>query len=222
MKYLYTVFCLSLLSYLAESVYAQNSISLGPKVGLGFSIPMQAVRQSINGMSYNLRGNASYSFGFMGQYILGDRLGIETGTVISYQQYSRMDLKNSIKSLLSIDSSIGIINYQIPIQLFYKFNHPTNPYKHFKITSGMSLDMLEAEFLYQQYNHLILSKYLIEFRMGNEGKRFGRLEYGLQYQCSIGGEHNFPRSTKNSSDALSIKYSLISFNIYYFFLNKDL
>ncbi|MBO9699980.1 MAG: hypothetical protein J7604_07200 [Sporocytophaga sp.] len=222
MKYLFTLFYLSLFPFLVKSVDAQNSISAGPKVGLGYSIPTLAIRQSANGINYELRGNASYSLGFLGQYILGDRLGIESGTAISYQQFSRKDLKNSFKSLMSIDSSIGVINYQIPIQLFYKFSHPTNPYKYFKITSGISLDMLEVEFLYQQYNHLILSKYLVEFRMGNEGKRYGRFEYGLQYQCSIGGYHNFPRSKQNASDSLNIKYSIISFNLYYFFLNKDI
>lgn len=222
MKYLFTVFCLSLFPYLVKSVHAQNGISLGAKAGLGFSIPTLAARQSVNGINYELRGNTAYSIGFLGQYTLGDRLGIETGTAISYQQFSRKDIKNSFKSLMSIDSSIGVINYQIPIQLFYKFSHPTNPYKYFKVTSGVSLDMLEVEFLYQQYNHLILSKYLIEFRMGNEGKRYGRFEYGLQYQCSIGGYQYFPRSKQNASDSLSIKYSIISFNFYYFFFNRDI
>lgn len=222
MKYSFTALCLSIFLYLPESAYAQNSISLGAKAGLGFSIPTLAVRQSINGINYDLRGNASYSFGFLGQYILGDRLGIETGTVLSYQQYSRKDLKTSMESLFSIDSSVGIIDRQIPIQIFYKFTHPTNPYKHFKITSGMSVDWLEVEFLNQKYNNLFISKFLLEIRMGNEGRRYGRFEYGLQYQCSVGGNHYFPRDKQNTSDSLSIKYSVISLNLYYFFFNTDI
>src|SRR5690606_33474077 len=151
-----------------------------------------------------------------------DRLGIETGAVINYQQYSRKELRNSFKSLLSIDSSIGIFNRQIPIQLFYKMNHPTNPYHHFKITSGISLDWLEAEFLNQKYNSMFVSSLLFGLRMGTEGKKSGRFEYGLQYQYSLGGFHEFTAEGNKTGESLSIKYSLVSFNFYYFFFNRDL
>lgn len=211
-----------LFPYLVKPVHGQNSISLGAKGGLGTSIPTLSALKSINGITYELRGNASYSIGLLGQYILGDRLGIETGIASNYQQYSRKDLKNSFKSLLSLDSSIGIINRQIPIQLFYKMNHPTNPYQHFKITSGISLDWLEAEYKHQKYNTMFISNFLIGLRMGTEGKRYGRVEYGLQYQYSLGGFHQFKTAGNITGESLSIKYSLISFNFYYFFFNKDL
>lgn len=222
MKYLFTLFYLLLFLFMSNPVFAQSSISLGAKAGMGISIPTLAAKHSINNINYELKGNAFYSAGFLGQYILGDRLGIETGTVISYQQYSRKDLRNSLGSLFSIDSSIGIIDRQVPIQIFYNFNHPTNPYKNFKITSGLSIDWLEVAFLNQSYNNLFISKFLAEIRIGNEGKRFGRVEYGLQYQYSLGGFHQFTAAGNKTGESLSIKYSLISFNFYYFFFNRDL
>src|SRR5689334_9238304 len=130
MKYSFCLLCFSLFPFMVLSGYSQSSLSIGAIGGFGFSVPSKAVSYTSNGVNSYLRGNAFYSLGVLGQYILGDRLGIETGFLNNYQQYSPMN-SNSFKSFLSIDSSLGIINHQIPIQLLFKFNHPTDPYKHF-------------------------------------------------------------------------------------------
>jgi hypothetical protein len=204
--------------------YSQNTYSIGAKGGFGFTAPSVNATLITNSNSYNLRNNVFFSGGVLGQYLLGDLFGIETGILMTYQTYARKDLvSGSIKNFLGWNNSIGgIHDYQIPIQLIYKIKHPTNPYRHFKITAGASLDWLTTEFLKKPHSSLFISNLLLGIRMGNQRGKRGRIECGLEYEYTIGGKYNFNMKTEKGTDVLNAKYSVLSFNLYYFFLNRGL
>jgi hypothetical protein len=222
MRYLFFIFSFTLILS-SQLSYSQNTYSLGAKGGFGFNAPSVNATLITNSNSYNLRNNVFFSGGVLGQYLLGDLFGIETGILMTYQTYARKDLvSGSIKNFLGWNNSVGIHDYQIPIQLIYKIKHPTNPYRHFKITAGASLDWLTTEYLKKPHNSLFISNLLLGIRMGNQKGKRGRIECGLEYQYTIGGRYNFNMKTDKGIDIFNAKYSVLSFNLYYFFLNRDI
>ena len=83
-------------------------------------------------------------------------------------------MKSSPKYYLGWNYTIGMNDYQVPIQFIYKINSKTNPYKHFKITAGASLDWLTTEYLKKQQNSLFQSNLLVGVRFANQKGKLGQ------------------------------------------------
>ncbi len=220
----YTVYCFLLLVFLKYNLcYPQNNFNLGVKGSTGITIPSSNTSFDIGSVTYSLRNNIFYSGGVLGQYMLHDLIGIESGILISYQTFRKRDVtKNFIKNYLGWNSLIGVNDYQIPIQMIYKINHPTNPFKHFKITAGASLDWLSTEYLKKSKSSLFVSNILVGLRIGNKKGKWGRIDYGLEYQFSMWGRYKFKITDELVTGNLNTKCSVLSFNLYYYFLNRDL
>lgn len=201
---------------------AQNTYSLGVRIGLGFDVPSSRAEYLLNGSSYRLRSNAFYAFGVLGQYLLNNRLGIESGLAVSYQTYGmNIPVTESIKNFLGWNYSEGITDYQIPVRFIYKADHPSNPFKYFIFAAGISADRLLSQYFQKERNSVITSNLLAGIRMVNKQGKLGRTELGIEYQYSLRGGFKYTRSTAAGPEIFKARQSLLSFNLYYFFLNRN-
>lgn len=221
MKRIYVIFFCSCI-FLNSAFSSAQSISVGIKGGIGFSIPDPHATLDAGLQSHILRTHASYSGGLLGQYVLGDFIGIETGILNTYTSYSRKDLTGSyLLQSLGWDANIGINSYQIPIQLMYLFRIKQNPNMRIKLTAGIAMDWLTMGFLKHQENPPMVSSILLGARIKTRAGKYGRMEYGLEYQYSLQVTYMFTISSDAGLQTLNSRYSILSFNLYYFFFNKE-
>ncbi|ABG57728.1 hypothetical protein CHU_0439 [Cytophaga hutchinsonii ATCC 33406] len=220
-------FYVLLLSYVLFMHYqyshAQSTAcSIGIKGSVGVSVPGPHSTLDIGAQSYALRTHASYAGGILGQYVLGGVVGIETGILNTYISYSRKDLSGSyLLQSLGWDANIGINSYLVPIQLMYVLRPGINPDLQIKLTGGIALDWLTQGFLKRQENPLFLSGILCGARIKTRAGKYGRIEYGLEYQYSLQGTYTFEIQAGKDMAVLHSRYSVLSFNLYYFFFNKE-
>lgn len=223
MKSFYIAFfsCIAFLSS-TYSIAQRSTYSIGLKGGIGGSLPDPHSSIDLNGKAYALRTHAFYTGGILAQYVLGNTIGIETGILNTYISYSRKDLSGSyLLQSLGWDANIGINSYQIPIQLMYLFRTGINPNIRIKLTGGIAMDWHTQGFLKQQENPLMVSSILLGVRIKSRSGKYGRIEYGLEYQYSLNGKYTFDVKTDQGLNTLHTKYSVLSFNLYYFFFNRE-
>jgi len=205
-----------------SSGYTQHTISLGAQIGLGVNIPSANASIFTNGTTYSMRSNVLYSCGILGQYLLHNKFGMETGLAVSYITYAPKDLvPGTFRNFWGWDYTEGITDYQIPIRLVYVMDHPSNPYKRFKVTAGASIDWPLSQHHGKERNSVTSSNLLLGIRMANAKGKLGRTELGIEYQYSFRGNFDYLRQTDKGPEIFSVRYSLLTVNLYYFFLNRE-
>lgn len=199
-----------------------RAFSIGIKGSFGVSLPGPHSSIDINAQSYALRTHAYYGAGIVAQYVLGNVIGIETGIQNTYISFSRKDLSGSyLLQSLGWDANIGINSYQIPVQCMYFFRPGLYPNIRIAVTGGITLDWLTQGFLKPQENPLFIPGIRCGARIKTRAGKYGRMEYALEYQHSIHGPYTFGIQTGKNMAALHSRYSVLSFNLYYFFLNRE-
>lgn len=222
MKFVYTLFFICGLFVYSHSSNAQRSaFSLGTKGGIGLSVPNPNSTIDFNGQSYSLYTNAYYKIGIAGQYILGDIIGIETAVSTTYISYTR---KNSghpfIANGISWANNNELASYQIPVQLMYIIRLRTHPNMRIKLTGGVAMDWLKSVYSYGQKEPVFISSFLCGARIKCSSGKYGHMEYGLEYQYSFNGMFDVDVQS-HGMQTLHSRYNILSFNIYYFFLNRE-
>lgn len=218
---------------LYHSGYTQHSISVGSQIGFGLNIPAGDASLRTQSDAYSLRSNGLYSGGVLVQYLLGDIFGIETGILRSRQTYSKKSMVNSsIKNFLGWNYSIEIEYFQVPIQIVLKVNHPTNPSVNFKFTAGPILELYHVGFVVRNVNGKVNyqststsddafnTNLLLGIRIGNKKGRYGRIDYGIEYKYSLEGSST--HKDREGSNYFTARFNMLSFNLYYYFLNRYL
>lgn len=203
---------------------AQNSFSLGMKAGPGYMIPRVKTVLIQDGTQRTLRTFGGKSFGFLGQYIIGEKAGIETGILIQRKSFSKKNPLHHIRGVgIRWDPDVTLTAFQIPIQLLYKFDHPRNPFVHFKVTAGVSLDWLFAYTSETMSPNPLFSSnnLLLGIRAGNARGKVGRIEFGIEYQYSLDKAYNFHLQQNNKLTTFKTKNQFLLFGFYYYFLNRD-
>lgn len=218
----YRILLLSLFFIASYASHAQNAYNLGVRIGFGFDVPSPRAEYILNGTSYRLRSNAFYAFGILGQYLLNNRLGLESGLSVSYQTYGmNIPVTESLKNFLGWNYSEGITDYQIPVRFIYKSDHPSNPFKYFIFAAGISADRLLSQYFQKERNSVLTSNLLAGIRMVNKQGKLGRTEWGIEYQYSLRGGFKYSRLTAAGPEIFRSRQSLLSINLYYFFLNRN-
>lgn len=198
--------------------YSQNSFDVATCWGSGITVPSVHSYYEESGTSTPLRTSANFHLGLNSQYIIGNKFGIETGIVISVQDYV------SDQSVLYA----RMLDAYVPIQILYRIDHPTNPFYHFTILAGPALHRINIfnqgqDFILDESETLFTPCLNVGLRIGGEKRRGGRLEYGLDYQYSMKNKYEILiRDNITSQATLHSTTSLLSFKIVYFFLNKRL
>lgn len=96
-----------------------------------------------------------------------------------------------------------------------------NPNIRIKLMAGVAMDWHSEDNLRKKEYPALITSLLIGARIQDRIGRYGRLEYGLDYQYFPHGEYTFDVHTEGGKNTLHTKYSVLTFNLYYFFLNKD-
>lgn len=221
MKSGYTLFFICLIFLYTNHSQAQRSaISIGVKGGIGISVPNPNSTTDFDGQSYSLYTNAYYKGGIAGQYILGDVLGIETALLTTYISYTRKDSDHPfLANGISWGNNIEVSSYQVPIQLMYILRLRNHPNMRIKLTGGVAMDWLKSVYSYGLKNNLFINSFLCGARIKTSTGKYGYMEYGLEYQYALNGMYDFDVHS-HGIQTLHSKYSILSFNIYYFFFNK--
>ena len=208
--------------FISPVCFSQNHFSIGVKGGMGLSISSAKPSFTTAGGKESIRTNAFYAGGLLGQYLLANKFGIESGILVSYQSFREKRIASSFRNYLGRNSFIGINDYQVPIQLVYKINHRYNPAKYFKVLAGASLDWISPEYFEKTHTIIFTSNLLGGIRVGRQLGKYGRLECGLEYQYSAWGSYKLMIQEELNSGLLDTRCSVLSLNVYYYFLNKEL
>ena len=204
------LFSFFILFYCSSTMAQQSEFSVGVKGGLGLPICSETPTAYSQGQTYPLQAYLYVKGGMVMQYILGDVIGIETGI-----------LNTSASFYNSPGGSIDIYSFQIPFQLMYLIKFRTHPNMRIKLTGGIAMDWLTAISIYRKNNFLFAPSFLVGARIKTRPGRYGHMEYGFEYQYPIHGIDTFELKSDPRLSSLHTKYSIITFNIHYFFFSKE-
>ena len=203
------LFSFFILLYSSNSMAQQSEFSIGVKGGIGTTICSETPTAHGQGQTYPLHTDWYGKGGMVVQYILGDLIGIETGIL------------STATTFYNSSVSIDINSYQIPFQLMYLIKFRTQPNMRIKLTGGIAMDWLQVTSTYKPNNLLFVPSFLVGARIKTRTGRFGHMEYGFEYQYPTNGIDTFELKSNASLSSLHAKYSIITFNIHYFFFSKE-
>jgi hypothetical protein len=218
------VLLLAMLATFPEAnAYAQHLFSVGAKMGIGSTVTPINPILTVNADSYLMRTNGHLSTGAVIQYLIGNRIGMESGFQMNVYTFN---LKNetgfSLKEYFCIAPRFQLLDYQIPVQVMYKIPLPRNLYKHIKLVSGTSIDWLTTQTATQLRHSFSLHNFIVSARIGKETLKHGRMEYGLEYQYSLKRFKLESVDYNQPGETLDGRLSMLCFNFYYFFLNRNI
>lgn len=202
------LFSFFILLYSSNSMAQQSEFSIGVKGGIGTTICSETPTAQGQGQTYPLYPDWYVKGGMVVQYILGDVVGIETGIL------------STATSFYNSSGSVDINSYQIPFQLMYLIKFRTHPNMHIKLMGGIAMDWLQVTSTYKANNLLFVPSFLVGARLKTRTGRFGHMEYGFEYQYPINRTDTFELKSDPRVSSLHAKYSIITFNIHYFFFSK--
>lgn len=212
---------LLLLTGLSSSCLAQGRFSSGVRFGVGGSvIPMDALVEA-NGSTYPVYAGTTFSTGLLITYVIGERLGFESGLLVTHYSYFR-DHHSFGRRLLKGAAEMELADFQVPLVLLHRLRLPKNPHTDFTFSVGTSLDWLATDLLIKPSSPAWLKNVIAGIRFGKEKMKGGRWEYGLEYQYSF---DRFSRAGSNYNDMdylISSRLSVLSVNICYYFLSAQL
>lgn len=202
---------------------AQGTLSIGAKFGLGASVfPLHAMLDD-NDSTWNVYSGTTLTTGILAQYLIGNRIGIESGLHLThYSYYEKNDASIPRNRLWKSSATTEVFNFQVPVVLFYKFAFPSNPFKDIKLAGGTSIDWLSSDLLLEPSHALTLKNIYASVRIGNERMSGRRLEYGLEFQYSM-DRYSLKGTNFNQLDqTLSSRLCVLTLNLYYFFFSKTI
>lgn len=204
------IFSFFILFYSSNTIAQQSEFSVGVKAGIGIPICSETPTAYGQGQTYPLNADVYIKGGMVLQYILGDVIGIETGI-----------LTTSTSFYNSNNGGIDINSFQIPFQLMYLIKFKKHPNMRIKMTSGIAMDWLTVTSTSQVNNFLFAPSFLVGARIKTRTGRYGHMEYGFEYQYPINGIETFELKSDPMLSSLHAKYSIITFNLHYFFFSKE-
>ena len=196
--------------YSSSTMAQQREFSVGVKGGLGIPICSETPTAYGQGQTYPLRAYLYVKGGMVVQYILGDVIGIETGILSTATSFYN-----------SNSGGIDINSFQIPFQLMYLIKFRTHPNMRIKMTGGIAMDWLTVTSTSKVNKFLFVPSFLVGARIKTRTGRYGHMEYGFEYQYPINGIDKFELKSDPRLSTLHAKYSIITFNLHYFFFSKE-
>ena len=204
------LFSFFILFYGSSTMAQKSEFSVGVKGGLGIPICSETPTAYGQGQTYPLHAYLYVKGGMVVQYILGDVIGIETGILSTTASFYN-----------SPSGSIDIYSFQIPFQLMYLIKFRTHPNMRIKMTGGIAMDWLTASSGYKINKFLFAPSFLVGARIKTSTGRYGHMEYGFEYQYPIHEIDTFELKSDPTVSSLHAKYSIITFNLHYFFFSKE-
>jgi hypothetical protein len=210
---------LILLGALNASCLAQGKFSAGAKVGAGGSLfPLHATLDAKDSVD-NVYAGTTLTTGIFVNYMIGGRMGIESGVCLSHYSYYRNEEKFWRTRIWKGAATMEMVNYQIPLLILYRYDIPSNPFKDITFAGGTSIDWL-AEPMLKSTGPMWLKNIFGGIRLGKERMKGGRFEYGLEFQYSL-NRFVFKGTNYNKLDyKLNSRLGLLSLNLYYFFYGR--
>jgi hypothetical protein len=215
------ILCLFFGGYLASQ--AQNSFSLGAKLGYGTSaFPMNATLFS-DGLKMPARSGATLSTGAIGRYTIADKFGIESGAWFNHYSFYREGEFHTKDLYWKTAATAELINYQMPILINYKFKSYRHPFTYWIIVAGTTIDWFSTGGVSARESALhpqTLQNLVVAFRFGRERMKT-KIEAGLEFQYSSKYFEFMDPISLRFDGAISSRINSVSFVINYFFFNKD-
>jgi hypothetical protein len=204
--------------------FAQSTLSLGAKIGLGGSpLPVHSTLRSDVATDHVYSGT-TLTTGVILQYLVGNRIGIESGAHVNHYSYYRNDAQFWRRRIWKGPADLEMINYQIPLIVVYRIKVPAFPFRTVMLAGGTSLDWVvtdESTHTYQEALYLgWLKNIYCSMRISNERMKGNRLECGLDFQYSLNRFVVSGTNDRSIPQTLSSRLSFLSINLYYFFLHK--
>ncbi len=130
------------------SGYSQDSrkFNIAALTGIGVSaFPTHSKLYTPNG-EMPVYGGACYLIGLKGEYIISNTLGFNLVYQLTEQHHElQKTITHPFSSQIVGLGNITIVSHQVPILFFYKISPISMPYKHFKISTGTTLNWMAGE-----------------------------------------------------------------------------
>jgi hypothetical protein len=220
MKWSLTILLVSMLCLPVLRCHSQNTLSFGMKFGLGAQIIPAHTEFYGKNVRQSVQTNPSLTHGILSQYMIAQKVGVESGFLFTYHSYSLEGNGNYLSNAYRKGEEISVFDYQIPILLMYNFEHRYNEMRHFKIVAGTSVDLLSPYFFYDvQFRSL--HNFIAGFRIVTD-KRTGRIEYYLEHQYSFKRFIVTDENDDLTKDHIDTRLSTLTFSVIWFFAIKEL
>jgi hypothetical protein len=202
---------------------AQNSFSLGAKLGYGTSaFPMNATLFS-DGKEESARSGATLSTGAIGRYTIADKFGIESGAWFNHYSFYRKSEFQTKDLYWKAAAAAELLNYQMPILIDYKLKSFRHPFTYCIVSAGTTIDWFSTGGINARESALhpqTLKNLVAAFRLGRERMKT-KIEAGLELQYSAKYfEFSDPISLAFNG-AISSRLNSVSFVINYFFFTNE-
>jgi hypothetical protein len=212
MKWPLTICLASILWLHLLPCHSHNSFSFGGKLGLGAQVIPAKSEFPAGNTYYPVQTNPSLLQGVTGQYMIGNKAGIETGIQAVFYSYTKKGDDNYLYNVFNKPAAIFLTDWQIPILLMYNFEHRFNEMRHFKIVAGTSLDYLSVHFSSVQ-------NFIAGFRITKD-KLNSRIEYSLEHQYSFKRFTITEENDDQTEDRLDTRLSTLTLSVTWFFCDK--
>lgn len=211
-----TLFQVILVVAFGSSGYAQGKFVAGARFGVGGSVAPMHAHVEAKSTTYPVYAGTTLSTGLVLRYVIGDRLGFESGLLATHYSYYREDHRFR-RRLLKGAAEMELVNFQVPLVIVHKVHLPENPSTDVTFSAGTSIDWLATDVLIRSSSPMWLKNFIGGVRVGKDKMKGGRWEYGLEYQHSF---DRFSRAGSNYDDMdyiISSRLSVLSLNICYYF-----
>jgi hypothetical protein len=201
---------------------SQGVFQTGFKLGLGGSVVPLYTRLEAKGITNKAYTGTTLTTGGIAQYIIGNRIGIESGMhVTHYSYYYPEDSNLWRRRLWKGAAAIEMFDFQLPVVMLYRIPMPSDPFKDITLAFGTSIDWLATDFL---INRSMRGAWLKNIyggvRLGKERMKGNRLVCGLEFQYSL-DRFSLKGMNYNQQDMqISSRMSMLTINVYYFFSHK--
>lgn len=203
------------------NAHSQGVFHVGAKVGLGGSLFPLHSKLVNDGVSNNAYTGTVLSTGIITQYVIGRRIGFESGFHLNHNSYYYPDQKNVWRRRIwKGAAAVEMFDFQVPIVILYRFPIPSDPFRDITVSAGTSIDWLGTDFMTETSRAMWLKNIYGGVRFGKERMKGNRFEYGLEFQYSL---ERFDLKGKNYNQLemeISSRLSALTINIYYFFFDK--
>lgn len=213
--------CFLFLGFLiiSQNVIAQNNFNLG--IGAGPTFPLLEFTKEDKTKDFSSRSLLGMNASITVQYLFKNRIGLETGLVVTIQKYIVKPNNSTIGSEILADS------YSMPFLFLYKGDLRSTPFININILLGPIVEFptyipikgeIKYDVNYENRKEIMINP-LAGFRISFNKKELKNMELGLSYSHRLKPANEF--NLVNTSLHLKPKMHSFKIQICYFILRKN-
>jgi hypothetical protein len=209
--------------FVCHALNAQSNFSFGPAFSAGYptvSGRAYLITPEMKSSPERLRDQLVVANSLTLRYIIGNRFGVESGLQVINYNYIFQSESNTPQKFIGTGATMHLHDFQVPLLFVVQLNHPTNPYRNFKLVGGTSYDFMTTDLLAKWKAMPWLRTVIVGVRLGTNKIKKVTCEYGIEYQYG----QRFTLDAvdyKFEGDRVSAQQNFLSFKLLFFIHPKS-